>query len=129
MYEKQLLRSKQAGHFVCSQGNGKVDGSAQHSGVGNGQEMTSVFAGQAENGAQIRDATSGWNNHFESRFRSCRVLDNTKVHNWHRTVSRIEHDHGIDDRGCNRVVKQRVRIFKRFVSHSHSIGHEEHGQR
>ena len=51
VHENQLLGTKQARHLVCSQGDGKVDVSAEHHSVGSGTEMRSVLVGQAENGA------------------------------------------------------------------------------
>ena len=44
--------------LIAAKENGKVDVSAKYHGVGNGDEMWSVLVGQAENGAEIRDATS-----------------------------------------------------------------------
>ena len=86
------------GTFFCSHEDGEVDVSDKHHGVGKGKEMRSLLVGQADNVTEIREATSSWHNHVESRFRTCRVLENKKIHNRHCSLSRKAYDQdSVDD--------------------------------
>ena len=58
MRANQPFGSGQATHLVRIKGHDKVDVSAKHHGVGNGEEMWSVLVEHADTGAEIRDATS-----------------------------------------------------------------------
>ena len=106
--------------------NGKVDG------VGHGKEMRSVFF-WASQVPEIRKATSSWHNHAESRIRSCRVREHTKLRTLKSTSIAAYHgNHAITVALTTQTVialsSGRVRILRDCPRHSHSVGHEEHGQ-
>ena len=117
------LSSGQAGHLVCSQGNGMADVSAKHHCVDNGEEMWSVFVGHTEKGAEIRDATSRCHHPIESRLRPCSVLEVAKVLNRHRSKSREARDRGsIDDTDGDRVCPAESQSSTLCAWPSHSVG-------
>ena len=105
VHEIQLLGSGHAGHMIAVKKMCEVDVSAEHNDVGNDKEMRSVLDGrQAQNGTEIRDATSSRHNHFESRFRSCRMLEDKKTHNRYRSQSRKACDQdSVDDTNDDRI--------------------------
>ena len=93
------LAQEQARHYACSQGLGKVNVTDKHHGVGDGTETLSELVGQAEKGAErLVTQPPVHTDHVDSRFRSCGMLEDTKVHTRHRSVSRTACGQGsIDD--------------------------------
>ena len=128
VHEKQLLGSGQTGHLVRSQGNVRVDVSTKYHGLGHCTEMRSEHFGQAENGAEIRDATPVDTVTLKV------ASDHAGCLRTQRSTTGIAADHrkhvikAIADTDGNLFVRWRVRVLRDCAWHSHSVGDEEHGQ-
>ena len=104
VHETSTTWLRTRGTSFCSREDGEVDVSDKHHGVEKGKEMRSVLVGQADNVTEFRDATSSWHNHVESRFWSCRVLEDKKIHNMRRSQSRKACDQdSVDDTNDDRI--------------------------